>query len=324
MPYSSFLTYLFSIILCRLIRKSLSHDEVDSSDVPPPLPDKTKRRSQIQNMLEMVSNAGMHCGNVSPSSHSPHNSMIVSGGNLSLLDSSINSSNGSLHSQSSCASPSSSLSSGLNHSAEELVSSQRSQLSGSFSKTVSDSKLVKKSTVMTGSHSECTVDQINQLTQEIDKLTKLTQDMEEMTKRNLNKTAEIKSDVPPPLPSKRMNRMVSQYDNLPDGMSIESGYMSSSSSVCTRTVISRTVTSRMSQNSQTSEARLSSSSTSSTQSFSGTQMQKSNTISFTHQASSQEDAYSSSGSFSSASHSSVENLPRPPPLPPKQRHSEYW
>ena len=148
--------------------------------------------------------------------------------------------------------------------------------------------------------------------------------MGQNSKRNLNKDGNGKSDMPPPLPCKKMNRLVSHYDNVPDGMSIESGYLSTSaSSVCTRTVISRTMTSRMSQNSQTSEARLLSSSTGSTQSFGGMQMQKSNTISFTHQANSQEDAYSSSGSFSSASHSSVENLPRPPPLPPKQRHSEY-
>lgn len=313
------------LLHCRLIQKSMSQDETDGGDAPPPLPDKTKRRSQIQNMLEMVSNAGLHAGHMSPSNMSPHNSMILSG-NVSCLDYSMNSSNGSLHSQASCPSPSSSVSSGLNQSVEELMQERQVQRSGNFSKTVSDSTLTKKSVVLKSSHSECTVNQINQLTQEIDKLTKLTDDMQAMTKRNLNQ-GERKRDGPPPLPNKanRMNRMLSHYDNVPDGASIETleSNFSSSSAVCNRTIISQTITSRTSHRSQTSEARLSSSSTSSTQSFSGVQMQKSNTISFSHQTSSQEDAYSSSGSFSSTSHSSMDSIPRPPPLPPKQRHSEY-
>lgn len=300
----------------------MSQDETDGVDAPPPLPDKTKRRSQIQNMLEMVSNAGLHAGHMSPSNMSPHSSMILSG-NVSFLDYSMNSSNGSLHSQGSCPSPSSSVSSGLNQSAESLMTDGSVQRSGNFSKTVSDSTLTKKSALLKSSHSECTVNQINQLTQEIDKLTKLTDDMQAMTRKNLNQ-GERRSEGPPPLPNKanRMNRMVSHYDNVPDGTTIESSF-SSSNVVCNRTLISQTITSRTSHRSQTSEARLSSSSTSSTQSFSGVQMQKSNTISFSQQTSSQEDAYSSSGSFSSTSHSSMDSIPRPPPLPPKMRHSKY-
>ncbi|XP_060590659.1 rap guanine nucleotide exchange factor 1-like isoform X2 [Ruditapes philippinarum] len=312
------------VIVPQLIQKSMSQDDTDGGDAPPPLPDKTKRRSQIQNMLEMVSNAGLHAGNVSPSNLSPHNSMILSG-NVSFLDYSMNSSNGSLHSQGSCPSPSSSVSSGLNQSAESLMSEGNVQRSGHFSKTVSDSTLTKKSVVLKSSHSECTVNQINQLTQEIDKLTKLTDDMQAMTKQNLNQGARRSEGPPPPLPNKanRMNRMVSHYDNVPDGATIESSF-SSSNAVCNRTLISQTITSRTSHRSQTSEARLSSSSTSSTQSFSGVQMQKSNTISFSQQTSSQEDAYSSSGSFSSTSHSSMDSIPRPPPLPPKMRHIQTY
>lgn len=309
------------IIYFRLIQKSLSLDETDGGDGPPPLPDKTKRRSQIQNMLEMVSNAGLHAGHVSPSNQSPHNSMILSG-NVSFLDYSMNSSNGSLHSQTSCPSPSSSVCSDLNQSAENLTPEQQVQRIGNVLKTVSDSTLTKKSVVLKSSHSECTVNQFNQLTQEIDKLTKLTDDMQAMTRKNLD-LRDRKFDGPP-LPNKanRMNRLVSHYDNVPDGVTIENSF-SSSNAVCNRTVISQTITSRASHRSQMSESRLSSSSTSSTQSFGGVQMQKSNTVSFSQQTSSQEDAYSSSGSFSSTSHSSMDSIPRPPPLPPKMRHSKY-
>lgn len=305
----------------RLIKKSMSQDDTDAGEAPPPVPEKTKRRSQIQNMLEMVSNAGLHAGSLSPHG-SPHSSMILSG-NTSFMDFSLNSSNGSLHSQTSCPSPTSSTSSGLNRSAEDLIVERHSSLGGNFSKTVSDSTLVKKSSVITSSHSECTVNKINQLTQEIDKLTKLTEDMQAMTRKNLKQGDSSESGAPPPLPNKanRLNKHISHYDNVPDGATLES-VLSSSNVVTNRTVISRTVTSRVSQTSQISEARLSSSSTSSTQSFSGVQMQKSNTISFSQQTSSQEDAYSSSGSFSSTSHSSMDSIPKPPPLPPKQKHSK--
>lgn len=296
----------------------MSQDETDGGDVPPPVPEKTKRRSQIQSMLEMVTNAGLHAGSMSPQ-HSPHNSMILSG-NTSLLDFSLNSSNGSLHSQTSCPSPASSTSSGLNRSAEDLMAERHPQLGGIFSKTVSDSTLVKKSTVLTSSHSECTVNKINQITAELDKLTKETEDMQVKIRRNLNKQGDATSDGPPPLPSKvNRDRHMSHYDNVPEGTTIESTLLSTNV-VTNRTVVSRTITSRVS---QTSEARLSSSSTGSAQSFSGIQMQKSNTVSFSQQMSSQEDAYSSSGSFSSTSHSSMDSIPKPPPLPPKQKHSKY-
>ncbi|KAL4219471.1 Rap guanine nucleotide exchange factor 1 [Mactra antiquata] len=310
------------VIVPQLIQKSMSRDETDGGEAPPPLPDKTKRRSQIQNMLEMVSNAGLHAGHMTPSNQSPHNSMILSG-NVSCLDYSMNSSNGSLHSQTSCPSPSSSVSSGLNQSAEDLMSDRPMLRSGNFSKTVSDSTLVKRSVVMSSSHSECTVNQINQLTQEIDKLTKLTDDMQAMTRKNLENRSNLENVPPLPNKASRANRLVSHYDNVPDGTTLESGF-SLSNAMCNRTVISQTISSRTSQISQMSEARLSSSSTSSTQSFSGIQMQKSNTISFCHQTSSQEDAYSSSGSFSSASHSSMDSIPRPPPLPPKQKHIQTY
>ncbi|WAR30689.1 RPGF1-like protein [Mya arenaria] len=278
------------VIVPQLIQKSMSQDETDGGEAPPPLPDKAKRRSQIQNMLEMVHQAGLH-GQMSPS-QSPHNSVILSG-NVSFMDYSMNSSNGSLHSQTSGVSPASSSSSGLNRSADDLVTERHTQMMGA--KTVSDSTLVKKRSVMTTSHSECTVNQINQLTQEIDKLTKLTDDMQAMTRRNLNQGGGS-STPPPPLPDKasKLSRHISHYDNVPDGTTLEQAF-SQSNIVSNRTVISRTMTSRSSQISSSSEARLSSSSTSSTQSFSGVQMQKSNTISFSQQMGTHEDAYSSSG-----------------------------
>lgn len=298
------------VMLSRLIKKSLSLDETDG-DAPPPLPDKSKRKSQIQSMLEMVSSAGLH-GDVSPR------------GSLSLVEGCMRLSEGSLQSAI-CGglSPASSSSSGLNHSADDLTASRFSQLTTpTFSKTVSDSTLLKKSSVITSSHSECTMNQINQLTQEIDKLTKMTEDFQAKTRRNQEQSANHSSLVPP-LPDKasKLSRHISHYDNVPDGSTLEAA-MLQQVSLTNRTVISRTVTSRSSQISQSSEARLSSSSTSSTQSFSGFQIQKSNTVSFTQQISSQEDAYSSSGSFSSASHSSMDSIPRPPPLPPKQKHSK--
>ncbi|XP_052788313.1 rap guanine nucleotide exchange factor 1-like isoform X2 [Mya arenaria] len=307
------------VIVPQLIQKSMSQDETDGGEAPPPLPDKAKRRSQIQNMLEMVHQAGLH-GQMSPS-QSPHNSVILSG-NVSFMDYSMNSSNGSLHSQTSGVSPASSSSSGLNRSADDLVTERHTQMMGA--KTVSDSTLVKKRSVMTTSHSECTVNQINQLTQEIDKLTKLTDDMQAMTRRNLNQGGGS-STPPPPLPDKasKLSRHISHYDNVPDGTTLEQAF-SQSNIVSNRTVISRTMTSRSSQISSSSEARLSSSSTSSTQSFSGVQMQKSNTISFSQQMGTHEDAYSSSGSFSSTSHSSMDSIPRPPPLPPKLKHIQAY
>ncbi|XP_052230046.1 rap guanine nucleotide exchange factor 1-like isoform X2 [Dreissena polymorpha] len=311
-----------SVIVPQLIKKSLSLDETDG-DVPPPLPDKTKRKSQIQNMLEMVSSAGLH-DDLSPR------------GSLSLVAGCMGLSEGSLQSAI-CGglSPASSSSSGLNHSADDLTAGRISQLTmPTFSKTVSDSTLVKKSSVITSSHSDCMMNQINQLTQEmneinqltqeIDKLTKMTEDFQAKTRRNQEQAA-INSKSVPPLPDKasKLSRHISHYDNVPDGATLEAA-MLQQVSVTNRTVISRTVTSRSSQISQSSEARLSSSSTSSTQSFSGMQIQKSNTVSFTQQISSQEDAYSSSGSFSSASQSSMDSIPRPPPLPPKQKHIQAY
>lgn len=141
------------------------------------------------------------------------------------------------------------------------------------------------------SNSEGTVDQINQLTIEIDKLTS---DIASMTRRNGEENLQ-----PPPLPNKKVNRMPSQYDNV-DGTYMQS-YSTTSSSYSRKTssVIS-------------SEHRTSTSSTGSAQSG----FQKTST--YIQQTSSQE-SYSSSETFSSAS---LESLPnRPPPLPPKKKHS---
>ncbi|KAJ8300665.1 hypothetical protein KUTeg_022184 [Tegillarca granosa] len=187
-------------------------------------------------------------------------------------------------------------------------SSQRSSGTNSFSRTSSDTRIencvntrhvINKST----SQSECTIEQIKQVTQG---LNRLTTDIASMTNQPI--PSEIMTvDGPPPLPTKRLNRLPSHYDNFPEGSEqLSSILMSGARSVS-------------SYEAKTSEARMSSSSTSSSQSLSGFQLQKSNTISFSHRTSSQ-DTYSSSETFSSASHSSLESLQRPPPLPPKNKH----
>jgi hypothetical protein len=119
-----------------------------------------------------------------------------------------------------------------------------------------------------------------------------------MTRRN-----GVESNLePPPLPNKKVNRLPSQYDNV-DGTCVQS-YSSTTSSSYSRK-----------SSSMVTEHRTSTSSMGS--GHAGFQK----TSSYVHQTSSQE-SYSSSETFSSASHSSLESLPnRPPPLPPKKKHS---
>lgn len=252
----------------------------------------------------------------SSSSQSPHSSFLISS-SLSELSSSLGllDRSQSPHSISPMSrSPTSSIGSGLNRSSEDLLnsSSQRSSRTNSFSRTSSDTRIencvntrhiINKSS----SQSECTIEQIKQVTQG---LNRLTTDIASMTHQPIPTEMMTVDGQPPPLPTKRLNRLPSHYDNFPEGSEqLSSILMSGARSVS-------------SYEAKSSEARMSSSSTSSSQSLSGFQLQKSNTISFSHRTSSQ-DTYSSSETFSSASHSSLESLQRPPPLPPKNKHSMY-
>ncbi|KAK3601026.1 hypothetical protein CHS0354_008138 [Potamilus streckersoni] len=281
--------------------------EIEAVQHPPPLPQKQRSGTSI---LDTSSSSPYQ--SLSPLNQSPHTSMVISSPNN---DGSYYSDHMSSFSQSPSISPiskspASSFGSGLNHSVEDLPSgTQRTQRASSFSRTSSDSKMLQPIVAMTSSHSECTVHKINELTQEINRLTS---DIAKKTN----------GDYPPPLPTKmKMQRLPSQYDNIE--MPLIEMSTPSSQSTMSKAIISQTVTARSSQMTHSEEARLSSSSASSTQSFTGMQMQKSNTISFTQRTSSQE-TYSSSDTFSSTSHSSMESLPRPPPLPPKQRHIQAY
>ncbi|XP_011440592.3 rap guanine nucleotide exchange factor 1 isoform X4 [Magallana gigas] len=230
--------------------------------------------------------------------HSPHSSVFIPSNVSSELSSSLGF-NSSDYMSPLATSTTSSLGSGLNHSADDEdipgVEVHRTSRANSFTKTMSEGRLqhfhgMNKSI----SNSEGTVDQINQLTIEIDKLTS---DIASMTRRNGEENLQ-----PPPLPNKKVNRMPSQYDNV-DGTCVQS-YSTTSSSYSRKTssVIS-------------SEHRTSTSSTGSAQSG----FQKTST--YIQQTSSQE-SYSSSETFSSAS---LESLPnRPPPLPPKKKHIQDY
>lgn len=226
--------------------------------------------------------------------HSPHSSVFIPSNVSSELSSSLGF-NSSDYMSPLATSTNSSLGSGLNHSAddEDIPGAEvhRTSRANSFTKTMSEGRLqhfhgMNKSI----SNSEGTVDQINQLTIQI---AQLTTDITSMTRRNGAENLQ-----PPPLPNKKVNRMPSQYDNV-DGTCVQYSTTSSSYSRKTGSVIS-------------SEHRTSTSSTGSAQSG----FQK--TSSYIQQTSSQE-SYSSSETFSSAS---LESLPnRPPPLPPKKKHS---
>ncbi|XP_033727703.1 rap guanine nucleotide exchange factor 1-like isoform X2 [Pecten maximus] len=281
---------------------------VEGDFSPPPLPNKENRRS-LTNTLEILSGMPNPLGHVSPN-QSPHTSVIYTNtpSELSSSPGHITLSNQSDLSISPLSrSPGSSVGSGLNRSSEDLLdsTSQNSSRTNSFSRTSSEARIGSSFSSSTmsksSSQSDGTVDQINQLTKEINRLTS---DIAIMTKKNGNQGESCEGQEPPTLP-KKLNRLPSQYDNMN-----ESGIQVTTGSAGSSRVVSY-------------EARMSSSSTSSSQSFAGFQMQKSNTISFTQRTSSQE-TYSSSETFSSASHSSLESLPKPPPLPPKKRHIQAY
>ncbi|XP_041369599.1 rap guanine nucleotide exchange factor 1-like isoform X2 [Gigantopelta aegis] len=271
--------------------------ECAGGDGPPPLPEKEKRRSH-QSLIDSMSSSTSSCSRTP--TQSPHDSVLMNPALEQSYSSGLTTPlSNSTHSISPLnQSPASSTGSGLNQSHEHLVCGDPSEFGGhSFpgqqTSSFSSRSISLNSNSSRKQHTSC--DQINLLTGQIQQL-----------------TSSI-DEVPPPLPSKRFHRMLSTYDNLPDGVT---GVMSATSLAATtsRTVINKT------------ESRFSSSSTSSSQSSqsSGVFTQKSSsTAIYTEERASSQETYSSSETFSSAtSHSSMESLPKgmPPPLPPKKAH----
>lgn len=275
------------------MRTKSTSDRLENGNEPPPLPEKERRPSitNSQDFFTSTPKSGLSLSDFStPSNQSPHNSMIINSSHDSFY-SIMDSSNSPLSVSPLSRSPVSSIGSGLNQSSEDLIHSAnlRESRTNSFSRVHSESGIrgMQKCTSMSksASQSDGTIDQINELTSKID----------EMTKGIAKLTNQNGENPPPPLPQKRTQRQQSMYDNVTDsGINLSS---------------------RM-------EARMSSSSTSSSQSFSGFSIsQKTTSVSYTHRTSSQETC-SSSEAFSSNSHSSIDSLPKPPPLPPKKKHSK--
>lgn len=179
-----------------------------------------------------------------------------------------------------------------------------------FSRTVSDSKLSSSSSA---SKKGKTFDEINQLTDQIKELTSTIQ------------------EIPPPLPAKKssMQRLHSQYDNMPETIENRLAALSSTSSSSSTFSSHQRTTVVMRK-----EGRVSSSSTSSSQSsFSNQSYSQQQRMLHQHQAfdlalgqpgMAAQETYSSSETFSSNSHSSTESLPKPPPLPPKKKHVQDY
>lgn len=276
-------------------RSKSASDDLENGNEPPPLPEKEKRPSLVnsQDFFTSTPNAKSSLslsGYSTPSNQSPHNSLIINDSFNSLMDCSSS----PLSVSPLDRSPNSSISSGLNRSSEDLLDSANLRVrTNSFSRVHSESGigLMKKLTTSltkSASQSDGTIGQVNELTLKIDELTK---GIAKLTNQNGENNL-------PPLPVKRSKptRQTSMYDNVTDsGINL----------------------SRM-------EARMSSSSTSSSQSFSGFSIsQKTTSVSYSHRTSSQETC-SSSEAFSSTSHSSIDSLPKPPPLPPKKKHSKLF
>lgn len=311
----------------RLVQQR-SHDKSHTSSIdgaPPPLPNKENRRS-LNSTLELISSPKL-TGPASPGA-SPHNSIFF-GGPQSDFSSSMGQLAPSYISDMSASpmsrSPGSSIGSGLNRSAEELIDSvsllSDSQLSsGGYSRTSSETVgavqysssasatcVSSQSSQQQQIQSVQTMDQFNHFSHQMNQLTSDISAIGVRSEQSINNRRSgaengTTEEIPPSLPSKKLSRLPSQYDNMFENMQLQQQQAS---------VINR----------HSFEGRMSSSSVGSSQSFSGLQIQKSNTISFSHRTSSQE-TYSSSETFSSASHSSLESLNRPPPLPPKNRHSK--
>ena len=236
-------------------------DDVDPLN-PPPLPEKKRSPSASAELLDSLSSAAL--GRSKPpmlnNSVSLDHSLASAGHQMPVMVRAMLSSpthpsgNGvvSTTSVSSSSSSSSSLTFSTSSSSTMQQQQQHSVVQQSsktvtthqtFSRTVSDSKLSSSS-----SRKGKTFDEINQLTDQIKELTNTIQ------------------EIPPPLPAKKssMQRLNSQYDNIPESiedrlaaLSSTSSNLSSSSSFSSHqrtTVVMR------------KEARVSSSSTSSSQS----------------------------------------------------------
>ncbi|KAK7504449.1 hypothetical protein BaRGS_00004315 [Batillaria attramentaria] len=271
--------------------------------VPPPLPQKRRSHNDMLSSMGSLSSMGgsISSGQTTPTG-SPHTSLITSISSEPAINSLAHS-----------TSPGSSQSSNLNLSSSEDLNSlpggatvvmSRSSHSSVFSRTSSESRIISSTIVphdgrISGDTGGAggggkTFEEINALTSEIKRLTSSIE------------------DIPPPLPAKKgtLQRLMSQYDNMPETGIISSSVSSSSSSVTSRTVVNKTIES-------TSRFSSASSSQSSLQRASHS---AASFLSEERASSSTHEAYSSSETFSSASHSSTESLPRPPPLPPKKRH----
>ncbi|XP_025112500.1 rap guanine nucleotide exchange factor 1-like isoform X4 [Pomacea canaliculata] len=304
-----------------LVPKLLQQSKTSGADVangeesfPPPLPE--KRRLHNSEMLSsvgsQVSMSGSRSSGQTTPTGSPHTSMVTSLSSDHALSTILS---GTPLQSPQSISPGSSMSSNLNNSSSDDLSAcplagtstvvlSRSSHSSVMSRTSSESRIISSSVVKP----ECraggaggggrTFEEINALTSEIKKLTSSIE------------------DIPPPLPAKKgsLQRLMSQYDNIPDTSTqvfTTSSVTSATSVVTSRTVVSRTM-----------EAKFSSSSTQSSlqrASHSGLPFPFEERVS-----SSTHETYSSSETFSSASHSSTESLPKPPPLPPKKRHIQAY
>ncbi|BFZ19943.1 hypothetical protein BsWGS_22981 [Bradybaena similaris] len=291
-------------------------DSIDGQDplLPPPLPQKKRSPSSSTEILETLSGRvatpSTPTSAVIPGGHGAaggnvfnHNNMQLDMGpptSRSSLPSSTSSSSFPLMNHrstgdlitSSSSSSSSSLSSA--HWQEQNLEKGKTSTQ-TFSRTVSDSKLVS-STVVSGKVTGKACDEINELTSQIKQLTNCIE------------------EIPPPLPAKKsqiLHRLNSQYDNVPELLEERMAALSSVTSQ-QRTVYTRKV------------ERISSSSTSSSQSSHSNQNQRSMQSFLTEERASSQETYSSSETFSSTSHSSTESLPKPPPLPPKKKHVQAY
>ncbi|XP_059151465.1 rap guanine nucleotide exchange factor 1-like isoform X2 [Physella acuta] len=258
---------------------------------PPPLPVKKRSPSSSTEILESLSGSrGSHNSTLMTSASLDHSLGMLGGGFVAVnkpfsipqagLPASPTSSSFPLISQ---------------HSAS--ISSewhQDTSTTQTFSRTVSDSKLLA-STLTSRKLPAQACAEINELTTQINQLTNCIE------------------EIPPPLPAKKgLNRLNSQYDNVPELLENRLAGLATQN----RTVMMRKV------------ERISSSSTCSSQSTQSNQSQSFTSVnshksiqSFLTEAS---ETYSSSETFSSTSHSSTESLPKPPPLPPKKKHVQAY
>ncbi|KAH9488884.1 Rap guanine nucleotide exchange factor 1 [Bulinus truncatus] len=311
-----------------LLMRLPQDDYMNGADplVPPPLPQKKRSPSSSLDMLESLRSSGTTSNTLINSASLDHSLGMASGASSSFnfgnkpLNfglpqggiSSIQTSSFPLINHLSAGDLVTSASSTSSSSSSSISSQWQQQQQGgdkgtvtteTFSRTVSDSKLVSSTTVVSRKASVKPFDEINELTTQINKLTNCIE------------------DVPPPLPAKKglpLHRLNSQYDNVPD--TIESRMAAVSSLSQQKTVVMRKVE-RISTSSSSSSH---SSQSNQSQSFASVNSQKSLQSYLTEERTSSHETFSSSETFSSTSHSSTESLPKPPPLPPKKKHVQAY